>query len=457
MIQFNQTTYDFLSYFIDFCGLFFDAALILFLVNHYFSLRRPNLKRNPVFFYGISFFCICGFLYITGFSRDFFWFVFSIFSALFIYSILLFRGSFVMKLSISCIYCSVYFMLDGMYLSLYRYITASFDEIPNTIALVVFFFQRIICKIFMYFIIRFLLKNAADIDSSVPPVYSTCLTVFCGFDILLMLLQIFYLSPMEPKIAATPFLSLFMAGTFAMILCFFYLFTSMIRNYKENICYQLMEKEWALHKQYLDQTRDLLTASRQFRHDIKAHLFCMEGLIEQKKYDELKSYLHQFSNSDFLTIPFQSLCADESLNTLLNQKLKMASNKKIPMKIDVQISNHLFIQKLDLCTILSNLCDNAIEASISVSDPHIHVQLREIKGYLSLTVKNHTKEDVLKNNPSFMTTKKDQNLHGLGITIIQNIVKKYNGSINFSSDSSSFTCFVLLENLKDKTYQTPII
>lgn len=455
MMQFNQTTYDFLFRFIDVCGLFFDAALIVFLVNHYFSLRRSNLKQKPVLFYGFSFFCICVFLYVTGFSRDFFWFVLSIFSVIFIYSLLLFRGSFVMKLSISCIYCSVYFMLDGVYLSLYRYLTASFEEIPNTISLTVFFFQRIICKIFMYFIIRFLLKNAADLDSSVPSVYSTCLTVFCGFDILLMLLQIFYISPIEPKIAATPFLSLFMAGTFAMILCFFYLFTSMIRNYKENISYRLMEKEWMLHKQYLDQTRDLLTASRQFRHDIKAHLFCMEGLIEQKKYDELKSYLHQFSHSDFLTIPFQTICADESLNTLLNQKLKMASNKKIPMKIDVQISNHLSFQKLDLCTILSNLCDNAIEASVSVADPLIQIQLKEIKGYLSLTVKNRTEEDVLKKNPSFITTKKDQNLHGLGITIIRNIVKKYNGSVSFSSDSSSFTCFVLLENLRDKTYKAP--
>ena len=45
MMQFNQTTYDFLFRFIDVCGLFFDAALIVFLVNHYFSLRRSNLKH----------------------------------------------------------------------------------------------------------------------------------------------------------------------------------------------------------------------------------------------------------------------------------------------------------------------------------------------------------------------------------------------------------------------------
>ncbi len=281
-----------------------------------------------------------------------------------------------------------------------------------------------------------------------PRGYSACLLVFCGFDLLLMILQIFYLSPMEPQIAASPFVSLFMTGTFLMILCFFYLFTSMIRNYKENIGYRLQAKEWELHRQYLDQTKDLLTASRQFRHDMKAHLFCMEGLIEQEKYPELKAYLKQFSQSDFLTIPFQTICADESLNTLLNQKLKAASSLGIPMEISVEMSNHFAVQKLDLCTILSNLCDNAIEASSAIKDPAITVQLKEIKGYLSLTVSNRTQRDILKTNPALLTTKKNQKLHGIGMTIVRNIAKKYHGSVTLSSDSCSFTCFVLLENTK---------
>lgn len=448
MIQLNQTFYSTLHHMIDISGLFLDAALIIFLADHYFMIRNSKLKKYPLLFYFVSFVLLCAFLYFVGFSREFFWFVFSIFAAIFGYCCFLYRGSFAMKLSIGCIYCSLYFMMDGIYLSFYRYLTSSMDQIPNAVSLFIIFFQRIICKIFMYFIIRFLLKNATDIDDSIPPVYSTCLLVFCGFDLLLMILQIFYISPMEPRIAATPFISLFMTGTFAMILCFFYLFTSMIRNYKENIGYHLQAKEWELHKQYLDQTKDLLTSSRQFRHDMKAHLFCMEGLIEQEKYAELKAYLKQFSQSDFLTIPFQAICADESLNTLLNQKLKAASNLKIPMDISVQISNHFAVQKLDLCTVLSNLCDNAIEASSVIEDPKITVQLKEVKSYLSLTVSNRTQGDILKKNPTLLTTKKDQNLHGLGMTIIRNIAKKYHGSVTLSSDSHSFTCFVLLENVK---------
>lgn len=447
-MQLNQTIYDILYRIIDVCGLFLDAGLIIFLIDRYFPLRQAYLKRFPILFYGCSFASISAFIYFVGFSKPLFWFVFSIFASVCCYAFFLYRGSFTMKLSICCIYCSLYFVMDGIYLSLYRYLTSSIEDIPLLLSLVIIFFQRIICKFLMYFIIRFLVKNATDLDDSIPKVYATCMMVFCGFTLLLMLLNIFYIGPTSSSITASPFVSVFMTGTFGMILCFFYLFTSMIRNYKENISYRLQEKEWILHQQYLDQTRDLLTASRQFRHDMKAHLFCMEGLVEQEKYGELKSYLHQFSDSDFLTFPFQAICADESLNTLLNQKLKAAANLHIPMTVDVQVSNHFAVQKLDLCTVLSNLCDNAIEASTSVSDPKIAVQLKEVKGYLSLTVKNHTEEDILKKNPSLLTTKKDHSLHGLGLTIIRNIAKKYHGSVNLSSDTSSFTCFVLLENLK---------
>lgn len=453
----SQTTYEIIRSVIDVCGLFLDTILILFLADNYFPLRNPNLRKKPWLFYLISFVFLCAFIYFVGFSKPFSLFVFSIFAAIFCYLFCLYRGSLIMKLSVCCVYCSLYFAMDGIYLSFYRYLTLSLDEIPHILSLFVFFIQRVFCKVLMYFIIRFILKNAVDIDHSIPRVYSTCLVIFCIFDALLMVLNIAYFSPMESQIKASPFISLFMAGAFGIILCFFYLFTSMIRNYKENIGYRLQVKELELHRQYLEQTRDLLTASRQFRHDMKSHLFCMEGLIEQGKYEELKSYLKQFSNSDFLTFPFQAICADESLNTLLNQKLKAASNLDIPMTIDVQISNHLAVSKLDLCTVLSNLCDNAIEASASVSDPKIIVSLKEIKGYLSLTVKNHTEEDILEKNPSLLTTKKDQSAHGLGMTIIRNIAAKYHGSVNLSSDMHSFTCFVLLENIPKSGKTKPAV
>ena len=60
MIQLNQTFYSTLHHMIDISGLFLDAALIIFLADHYFMIRNSKLKKYPLLFYFVSFVCRCG-------------------------------------------------------------------------------------------------------------------------------------------------------------------------------------------------------------------------------------------------------------------------------------------------------------------------------------------------------------------------------------------------------------
>lgn len=442
-MQLNMDVYNIVYNIIDFTGLFLDAGLIVFLVSHYFSPRFYLKKQS--WFYGGSFLTIVFFIYIFGYNKAFYYFVASIFFSALLYSFL-FSGAFYQKLTLCCIYCSLSFIWDSIYLSAYNLLTASYEDIPPILELSVLIFRRIICKLLMFFIIRFLLQNSKIQDSAIPRSYSACMLIFCGFDILLMLFQIFYLSPQNSDLSSSPFATVFMTGCFLVILCFFYLFMNIVKSYRENMEYRIQNKELELHAQYLEQTKDFITSSRQFRHDIKAHIFCMEGLLDQGKYEELSEYMQQFQSSDFLNPPIRPLCSDDILNTLLNQKLKKAENLEIPLSISVSLSTDPLVRKLDLCGILSNLLDNAIEASLNMPSPKITLELKEVKGYLSILVVNHTMEDTLKQNPKLFTTKDDKQLHGLGLSIVRNIAKKYNGSVELSSSKHSFSCFVLLEN-----------
>ncbi|MDO4274754.1 MAG: GHKL domain-containing protein [Eubacteriales bacterium] len=443
-MQLDSAVYDLIYSIIDYTGIFLDGGLIVLLVNNYLIPKYTCIKKRPFLF--ISYICVCAFIYAVGFSNEFYYFVLSIFLSIFIYEAIFFRGALYRKLSLCCIYCSLYFIMDGVYLNFYRFLEDTIGSMPDGAGLFLVFFQRVICKFIMYHILRFLLRNMSVIDDHLPHTYVACMLGFCGFDILLLILNIFYLNPTKNDIKASPFLSVFMLGCLCMILCFIYLFTVMVRNYKENLRYQIQTKEWELHQQYLQQAQIMIEDSRKFRHDIKSHLFCMEGLVEQEKYGELKTYLEQFRDSEFLRLPFRSFCTDDSLNTLLNQKLQKASSLNISMEIKVNISNRIYVQKMDLCTILANLCDNAIEGACKADSPYVTVELKEIKGYLSLNVENSTKGDVLAENPSLVSTKGDQQFHGLGVAIVRNIVRKYNGSVNTSSEDGRFNCFVLLEN-----------
>ena len=87
---------------------------------------------------------------------------------------------------------------------------------------------------------------------------------------------------------------------------------------------------------------------------------------------------------------------------------------------------HLSIPDHHLCSLVANLLDNAIEASRKIEDPKIVIEMKMVKDYLSLTIRN-------KMDPSLTirTTKADKKQHGLGRQIIDDIVRRYNGCARF--------------------------
>ena len=94
---------------------------------------------------------------------------------------------------------------------------------------------------------------------------------------------------------------------------------------------------------------------------------------------------------------------------------------------------------------LSNLIDNAIEACRELSCPSIEIHLRQVKDYVSLVVRNSAAQDVLKSNPLLRTGKLDKELHGIGLQVIREIVDRYEGSIQFESDNTTFTVMLMMK------------
>ncbi len=87
--------------------------------------------------------------------------------------------------------------------------------------------------------------------------------------------------------------------------------------------------------------------------------------------------------------------------------------------------------------LLSNLLDNAI-AGCSISEPSIELTISRKKSLTYIAVCNSIDSSVLENNPELVTNKADSSDHGFGIKSIKNIVKKYEGSVDFKEDNLKF-------------------
>lgn len=136
---------------------------------------------------------------------------------------------------------------------------------------------------------------------------------------------------------------------------------------------------------------------------------------------------------------YEPFVSSSILNLAINRKKRSAVLANI--LIDVDFENHYIPEfvELDMVTLFENLLDNAIEACTNVEHPHIscHCKITEQKNY-QIIIANTKSKHIHPLDTNFSTTKKDNMNHGNGIRIINSIVQKYNGTIDFSDKGTFF-------------------
>ena len=109
------------------------------------------------------------------------------------------------------------------------------------------------------------------------------------------------------------------------------------------------------------------------------------------------------------------------------------------MDIQIVLPPHLSIPDHHLCSLVANLLDNAIEASRKIED------MKMVKDYLSLTIRNKMDPSMQDKALTIRTTKADKKQHGLGRQIIDDIVRRYNGISTREIKDGWYIASVMLE------------
>ena len=183
---------------------------------------------------------------------------------------------------------------------------------------------------------------------------------------------------------------------------------------------------------------------RVFQHEYQNKLLFLESLLKEKKYPELEDTIHQMIK----VIPSgEQLVNTENFDfdVIVNRKLTEIKANNIEIQVQIRIPKEFPFLRDDLFSLINNMMDNAMEAAKKTEQPWIHFQAKSLKNYLVLNLQNSCVGDVLSENPSLRTDKKNPALHGVGIQIMRSIVEKYNGVLDFSSEPGSFQCKVMLE------------
>lgn len=186
---------------------------------------------------------------------------------------------------------------------------------------------------------------------------------------------------------------------------------------------------------------------RGWRHDYRNHIQTMKALADKGDLEALKDYLNKL-DEDLSTIDTTIKTGNAMADAILNSKISLAKSKGITVKADAHVPVKLKMSELDLCVILGNLFDNAIEASLSLPEEErlirVYMVMKNTQLYISFTnftaSKKQTKEANL-----FKTTKGEG--HGFGLIRIDSIVEKLDGYLSRNSEDGAFTTEVLIPQI----------
>lgn len=179
---------------------------------------------------------------------------------------------------------------------------------------------------------------------------------------------------------------------------------------------------------------------RTLRHDLRNHLTVVMGLLEQQESNKAIEYLQQLSNSSALRSN-RYICENEAANVVLNAKLADMEQAGLDCDCSVSLPKTISISDIDLCALLGNALDNAMEAALKTNDHRIILRCRAEKGMFMLRIENAMPNDV---PPDLSTTKPDKNLHGFGIAGMREIAYRYSGTLETLAEFGRFELIVAL-------------
>lgn len=212
----------------------------------------------------------------------------------------------------------------------------------------------------------------------------------------------------------------------------------------------LLELE-TLSENHIKDMKIMMEKNRIQTHDMKHHLLILREYGQEKQWDSLMSYLNELSE-DILAKKKTGWTQTGILDTILEQKKEKAESEGIEFSIQADRIGALPFSDLEICTLFSNLLDNAIEACEKIEGNRrwIEIQITRKSGMLYLTISNSIKDRPSEQEGKLITNKQNHQLHGYGIKSVQKIVRKYEGDFSYQIRESEFIVTITFWRLEER-------
>lgn len=205
-----------------------------------------------------------------------------------------------------------------------------------------------------------------------------------------------------------------------------------IKNILSNRHNRELQSFMYMQKQQYDYQLQQSIVVRQFKHDLVNHIGVLRELINEKRTEEAKKYIDTVWNiqNEF---DLKIHTGDSFLDVIVNYYLYLAEKENIEFVVLGKLTKKMPLEMFDITTLMGNILQNAMEATIKADAPRIRVEFVEHKKEIFIVASNTVAKKIHTKTDFFMTSKKDKENHGFGLKNINATVKKYHGECYMES------------------------
>ena len=270
--------------------------------------------------------------------------------------------------------------------------------------------------------------------------------VFWVLPLVFILLNLFITPRYQITLRTGRVLQVYIVMSIALLFLLFMfnaIFLLMATSLNRNARLQQENQLLSMQQQRYESLKAAIEEARQARHDMRHQLNQISALAEEGDLDNLKAYLAKtVSRIPDLDMNF---CENRAADSVVGHYCALAKRENIPYSVQIDLPECLPVDEINLCLVLSNLLENALEASLRTAPARRRIELTAYLhgNSLALIQVENTYDGVIREKDGVFQSSKRKG-EGVGIQSVRHIAEKTGGASTFTHQNGVFSAKVML-------------
>ena len=270
--------------------------------------------------------------------------------------------------------------------------------------------------------------------------------VFWVLPVVFILLNLFMIPRYPTTLQTGRVLQVYIGMSIALLflmLFFNAIFLLMAISINRNVRLQQENQLLSMQQQRYESLKAAIEEARQARHDLRHQLCQLAALAEEGDLEKIKAYLSgAVSRIPSLEMHF---CENRAADGVVGYYCALAKREQIPFSVQLDLPERLPVDEIDLCLVLSNLLENALEASLRTAPARRRIELTAYLhgNSLALIQVENTYDGVIREKDGvFLSSKRKGD--GVGLQSVRHIAEKSGGVSTVTYQDGLFCAKVML-------------